>query len=457
VLQLYSEMGQALALSTGACIQRKPLLLAKLLAALPPEQAAAQFAGRLSRQSHAQQAAAATAVLQAMQPQQAAALLLAQQGQAQQQRLLLAMVPAAAAALLEWVLPATALRLLVNAVAPAGNSATPALVSSAGEGSWAAEVLRLLPDRQLIAMLAVAQPEETAVLLPLMPFQEQHQLLQRLPPSVRAAALAVAHQREAAAARRQEAACAAAAAEAPAALAALDVASALLAHFQLLSAAEKTHLLQMGPAGSAALLLPQLPDVEVSDVVLLLPAQRQEQLLAALHPAHEGRLKQVMREASRRRSSLLLPQLQMAAAAAAATAAEASQPQSAAAMPGEPGQAAAQADTGLRQPARMRRASSLLQPARRPSMAAPGAAAIAASSAGNTAGRRGSLQPASRHGQQQQRRGSRSASLSAAPPGSTAAAASDAGELLEGTPLSQIEGQVRARQSTMQQCIPEVT
>lgn len=318
-------MGPALTLSTDSHINRKPLLLAKLLATLSPGQAAALFGSQLAKQQQ-------LAVLQAVPHRQAAELLLGLPAAAQRE-LLLGMLPAAAAGLLHWLMPAEALQLMLggrsgtDGAAPASEGG-----SRGGSGAnWVGEVLDRLEDRHLGAMLAAAQPSEVAHLLK----QSSDALCQRvlglLPQSSRAAALAVAHLRQAAAARRREAEAGApgdaqsgqnpTTPESPAqaglpAAPGLDPGCALLAFFQRLTAAEKTSLLLMGSAEAASLLLPLLGDEEAQGVLLLLPKQRQEQLLQLQHPAEERRMRGLALQASQRKSSLLLPQ-QLAAAAAA--------------------------------------------------------------------------------------------------------------------------------------------
>ena len=406
--QVYAELGPALSVSTDAHIWRKPLLLARLLGNMPPEQAAAQLAERASPQQQA-------VVLQALPPQRAAAILLAQPAAAQQ-RLLRSLLPGTVATLLGWLAPAAALQLLLpgsaSPAAPAGSP--PSSAADGSTGGWAADVVQALPDSQLSALLVAAPAAQLGRLLHQLPAPLQLRLLDKLPTGPRAVALAAVHQQEAAAARQAAAsapaaepvaaaepadaapgdgsgsslavpAAAAAAGDAasedgPTRAASLDPATALLAHFHQLSAAEKTHTLLMGPAGSAALLLPLLEEAELADVLLLLPQQRQAELVAALHPAQARRVAGVMRAAERRRSSLLLPQQLMAAAVAAAS--------------GEEHQAGnadgQQAGAGEeQQPARLRRASSLAQPAsargRRPSLPAAAPTARQGSS-----GRRGS-------------------------------------------------------------------
>ncbi len=453
-LQALVEMGPALATATDAAIWRKPLLTARLLAGMPADQAAAQLRSRgLTPEQQA-------AVLEVMPPQQAAALLLGQPAMVQQQ-LLGSLSARAAAALLEWVPPSVALLLLLDA----GGSTAAGLMDSSQSGAagipvattWAAALLPLLPERHVAAMLALAQPAEAAALLHALEPQSQLHLLQQLAPGPRAAAQAALLQLRAAQAR-QQAVAAAAAAEAGAAekaeeqatelagqtaqtvaeldqpggtssldpepLPALDAATSLLALFQQLSAAEKTHVLLMGQPGVAAPLLLHLQGCEVSDVMLLLPPQRQEALLLALHPAHEQHVRGLMRQATQRRNSLLLPQ-QVAAAAAAAAAAEAggaSEQQGG--EEAEEGSLAGEfqrlrrASSLALQTAVLRRASSLsLSPAG--ALAAAAAAAQAAGPAarpGSAAGRqrqgsrRGSLLAPAQQDASQQRRGSRCAS-----------------------------------------------
>ncbi|KAL4427479.1 hypothetical protein ABPG77_000768 [Micractinium sp. CCAP 211/92] len=322
-LQLYDELGSALALSTDAFIGRKPLLLAKLLATQPLEQAAARFGSQLMQQQQ-------VAVLQAA-THQLAAELLAAQPEAAQRKLLLGMLPGAAAGLLHWLMPARALQLVLGGVSgPACSTALAAGAPKDGSaGSWVTEVLQHLNDCHLSAMLAAAQPGDVATLLEQPSEALRQRMLGLLCPGPKAAALAVAHQRRVAAARRHKPAAEAVAAAAPAvegrdgeASAApgaplpaplpagnsLDAGCALLAHFQLLTVAEKTSLLLMGSPEAAALLLPLLGGAETEDVLLLLPKQRQEQLLQLQHPEEERRLQGLALQSRQRRGSLLLPQ-----------------------------------------------------------------------------------------------------------------------------------------------------
>ena len=283
---------------------------------------------------------------------------------------------------------------------------------------------------------------------PLLLARLQHRLLQQLPPGPRAAAQAAEQHLRAAVARRRAgaavqpesaaaatchpdelAAAIAAAGSTPAAGATgaaavaagegeeappLDAATSLLALFQRLSPAEKTHILLMGPAAAAAPLLPHLDDSEVSDVMLLLPLQRQEALLLALHPAQERRLRGAMREANRRHSSLLLPQQMAAAVAAVAVeAAAAGQQQGAEEAPegtlaGEFQRLRRASSVAMQAPG-LRRASSLL-PGTAGALAAAAATAPCPDSAAGwqrQGQRRGSLLAPQ---QPQQRRDSRSAS-----------------------------------------------
>lgn len=318
-VQLYDELGSALALSTDAFISRKPLLLAKLLATQPLEQAAARFSTQLTQQQQ-------VAVLQAA-PHQLAADLLAAQPDAAQRKLLLGMLPGAAAGLLHWLMPARALQLVLGGASGAAGAAPAA--GDPGNGGWVAEVLQRLNDRHLSAMLAAAQPGDVATLLEQPSDALRQRMLGLLCPGPKAAALAVAHQRRVAAARRHKPAAEAVATAAavvegrdgeasaapgaplPAPLPAgnsLDAGCALLAHFQLLTVAEKTSLLLMGSPEAAALLLPLLGGAETEDVLLLLPKQRQEQLLQLQHPEEERRLQGLALQSRQRRGSLLLPQ-----------------------------------------------------------------------------------------------------------------------------------------------------
>lgn len=432
-LQILAELGPALAAATDAAIWRKPLLLAQLLSGLPAEQAAAQLHSRATAQQQA-------AVLEAMPPQQAVALLL-EQPTAVQQQLLASTPPRAAAALIEWMPPATALPLLlVAASCEAANAADggQSMFSNAQQpvsGVWAAAVLPLLPERQVASMLTLAQPVEAATLLDAVNTQQRSSLLQQLPPGPRAAAQLALQQLQAAAARQRAAAEAGqpapdtasepapAGSEAPEADAppAVDEATSLLALFEQLSSADKTSLLLMGLPGVAAPLLLYLQDSELSDVMLLLPQQRQEALLLALHPSHEERVRGVMRQAAQRRCSLLLPQ-HMAAAAAAAAAAEAS---AASQQLGGQDDAAEGSLAGEFQ--RIRRASSfalpstalrrtssvLLQPADAlPVAAGSGLPALPGSAPGRQrqGSRRGSLLAPAQHATSLQRRDSRCAS-----------------------------------------------